>query len=322
MNNAIVYSVHTNFPKIDTLLQWREIRYSIDRLREFNTDIPVKIYMSPVGIASTIKMPVNMHNAEIIEFDADSYEGIYDRALARYVSHKWTSTFDALERFDLDNVLYVDGDTIWYDDPQRLFDKYSDKDTIYTKEDHFDVFIDFMKEKGEITVPPLNDGINMVSRKMLKDKDYIMSERLSRVLVWQSKYSGLHDDISGSGIQWASYQYAISEAMNDIGNPVIFFDPEDVLLATEMDGFKNVASSGAVVFHYLNYNAHLFLPFWYTIAVGSKILHDGVKGKVLKVDGPSSDPTLHLKDLDTGDMYTLKLMDLRTEQNMKPHREM
>ena len=150
MKNVIIYSLHSNFPKIDTLLQWREMRYSIDRLREFNKDIPIKIYMSPVGIVESATMPLDLHNAEIIQFNATAYDGLADQNLARFVSHKWNSTFHALETYGYDNALYIDGDTIWYDDPAKLFDKYGNTDYIYTKRDKFDRFIDFMKDNGDI----------------------------------------------------------------------------------------------------------------------------------------------------------------------------
>lgn len=319
MNNVIVYSLHSNFPKIDTLLQWREMRYSIDRLREFNKDIPVKIYMSPIGVTESATMPLDLHNAEVIEFNATAYDGLADQNLARFVSHKWNSTFDALERYGYDNALYVDGDTIWYDDPQKLFDKYGDTEYIYTKRDKFDRFVDFMKDNGDIFSEPMNDGVNLVSKHVLKHKDYILNERFKRVHQWQEKYKDLKDEeITVHGIQWTSYQYAISEAMNDIGMPVKFFDSSDVLVASEMDTFEGISESGATIFHYLNHNAYLFIPFWYTIAAGIKVNYLDNVYKVIKIESDPHNPTVHLKDPSDGRTIAVKLRDLKTEQNMLP----
>lgn len=315
MKNVVVYSVHSNFPKIDTLLQWREIRYSVDSLREFNHDIDIKIYMSPTGISSSATMPTNMHNVEVIEFDAIAYSGLSDQNLARFVSHKWNSTFHALENYGYDNALYVDGDTIWYDDPEKLFNKYGNSDYIYTKLDKFDRFVDFMKDNGEIFAEPMNDGVNMVSKKVIQYKDYILKERFKRVHCWQEKYKDLKDEeITIHGIQWTSYQYAISEAMNDLGMPVKFFSSDDVLIASEMDSFEEIDKSGAILFHYLNHNAYLFMPFWYTIAAGTKIQHLGKYYKVLKI----SNGIVSMKETISNDVVEVTLASLKTDTNMLP----
>jgi hypothetical protein len=319
MKNVIVYSLHSNFPKIDTLLQWREMRYSIDKLREFNKEIPVKIYMSPVGVTESATMPLNLENAEVIEFNATAYDGLSDQNLARFVSHKWNSTFDALEKYGYDNALYVDGDTVWYDDPQKLFDKYGNSDYIYTKKDRFDRFVDFMKDGKDIFAEPMNDGVNMVSKKILKYKDYILNERFKRVHEWQEKYKNLDDEeIAVHGIQWTSYQYAISEAMNDIGMPVKFFDSSDVIVASELDTFEDIEQSGATVFHYLNHNAYLFLPFWYTITTGMKVRHNGIQCKVIKINTDQYNPEVILKSLIDDSVYNVLLRDLKTKENMQP----
>lgn len=319
MKNAIVYSLHSNLLKIDSLLQWREMRYSIDTLRKFNKDIPIKIYISPIGVADSATIPLNLHNAEIVEFNAPGYDKLLDQNLARFVSHKWISTFHALETYEYDNVLYVDGDTIWYDDPEKLFSKYGNTDYIYTKRDNFDLFIDFMKNNGEIVAEPMNDGVNLVSKKVLKYKDYILNERFSRVYQWQEKYKDLKDEeITIHGIQWASCQYAISEAMNDIDMPVRFFDTPDVFIASEMDTFEGISESGSVIFHYLNHNAYLFIPFWYTIAAGIKVNYLGDQYKVLKIESDPFNPIVHMKKIDNGSISMVKLRDLKTKDNMLP----
>lgn len=275
MKNAIVYSLHSNSPKLDSLLQWRQTRYSLDTLRSLNPDIPVKVYLSPPGILDTAIMPYRKDNVEYIEFDADADIRMDDINKARLTNHKWISTFDALSRFNFDNVLYVDGDTIWYKDPEILFSKYGGNESIYSKIEHMDDLKKTLGIKNDI----MNDGINMVSKYILKYKDYILKERYDRTYAWQEQFRNCHDEDLRYGIQWAACQYAISEAMSDIGNEVKYFDISDVLLASDEMGCHEPHNSGAIVFHYLNCNSSKFLPAKYMLSVGSKTEH----GKILKI---------------------------------------
>lgn len=264
MKNAIVYSIHSNSPKLDPLIAWRQIRYSIDTLRIVNKKIPVKVYISPPGIIDTAVMPYQSENIEYIEFNATADKRIDDANKARLTGHKWISTFNALEKFDFDNVIYVDGDTVWYKDPEILFEKYGGSEHIYSKQDRMDNFVGFLG----IEAPVMNDGVNMVSKKVLKYKDYILKERYDRVFAWQERFRNTHDEQNIYGIQWLSCQYAVSEAMKEVGIPVKYFDIGDVLLASDPMGCHYPEKSGAVLFHYLAQNTNKFLPKWYNISVG------------------------------------------------------
>ena len=220
--------------------------------------------MSPIGISDTITMPLNMDNLTIKEFEAKPEDTLDNQMLSTLTSHKWVSTFDALQIYD--NVLYVDGDTVWYKDPDILFSKYGNKDRIVSKEDQLKLFVDFAGIKNKV----MNDGVNLVSSKMLIYRDYILEQRVLRVKEWQDKYSAIEsDDIKTFGIQWASCQYAVSEAMHDIGLPVIFFDSSEVLLGSEDLALHEPESSGAVVLHYLSHNTSKILPKKYSLWIGS-----------------------------------------------------
>lgn len=284
MKNAIIYSLHCNEPKIDSLSQWQQTRYSIDTLRLFNADIPIKVYLSPPGILDTAIMPYEKTNVEFIEFDAQPDKRLDDLSASRFTSHKWTSTFNAIEEFTLDNALYVDGDTIWNADPEILFDKYGNSERIYTKQDLYTPFINAINLKS----PAMNDGVNMVSKKILKHKNYITEQRVLRVVEWQQNYKDkLSDDLFFVGIQWAACQYAISEALADIGEPVYFFDDNDVLLSSELSSLKTIESVNPVVFHYFNQNSKTYLKNWYSLRPGLIIKYLNSKYKIisLKKDG-------------------------------------
>lgn len=268
MNNAIVYSIHSSEPEIELNRNFRQLRYSLDTLRHYNKDIPVKVYVSPPGILDTITKPISYPNVEYIEFNAEEDPRFEHKVYALWTSHKWPNTFDALIRFNYDNVLYVDSDTFWGADPQILFDKYGDSDHIWAKQDFFYAFFEIMK----LNQTPMNDGVNMVSKKMLRYADRILSERIERVLDWQEEFDDLQDrKLRDEGVQWAACQYAISEFMGYVNKPVKFFDTKDVALAHEYDDMDVNDQLMVVVCHYLNYNTDRFLPAYYSEHVADRL---------------------------------------------------
>lgn len=275
MSNAIIYSLHSDNPKLDSLVQWRQLRHSIDTLRSVNKEIDIKVYISPVGVLQSAILPIDKTNLEFIEFNAIPYEGFLDQKISRLIAHKWESSFDAHERFDFDNVMYVDTDVIWNKDPEVIFDKYGYTESIYSKQDKYESFIEFLKPKGI----PMNDGINLISKKAIKHKDHILKSRASKVIGWQNKHIDADDEMMTNGIQWAACQYAVSEAMFEIGNPIKFFDHQDVLLASEMDDLGETDHTKCAAFHYLNNNTNQFLPNKYKIAPG----YQTEIGKILKI---------------------------------------
>ena len=66
MGNAIVYSFHLRAGGIKDLACYKQLRYSIDTLRRFNTDIPVYVYISPSNIDTSALGLGN--NVTIIKF--------------------------------------------------------------------------------------------------------------------------------------------------------------------------------------------------------------------------------------------------------------
>lgn len=273
MNNAIVYSMHCSNPEIELNYSFRQLRYSLDTLRHYNKDIPVKVYLSPVGIFDTIERPIAVPNVEYIEFNAEEDPRFEHATYALWTSHKWPSTFDALERFGYDNVLYVDADTFWGADPQILFDKYGNSEYIWSKQDFFDDFFKFIK----LNHTPMNDGVNLVSNKILKYKERILRERIERVLDWQEEFASFEDErLKVEGVQWAACQYAVSEYMGYLGRPVQFFDTKDVCLAHEYENMSVEDQLMIVVCHYLNYNTDYYLPAVYSEHVQGRISNRGI----------------------------------------------
>jgi hypothetical protein len=262
MKNAIIYSIHSSVSPVELNQNFRQLRYSIDTLRQYNKEIPIKVYLSPIGIFDTRTRDVRADNIEYIEFNAVTDSRFYHEVYALWTSHKWPNAFDALEKFDYDNVLYVDADTLWHNDPEKLFTKYGNTNHLWCRNDTAGgKFHSFTK----LNATPINDGVNLISKQMLKYKDQILQKREEMVLNWQKEYEDSDDEeIKGGVIHWAAGQYAISEYMASIDNPVHLFDDADVCYAEEYFEKTQQEVSNLVVCHYFNFNTDFFLPKYYS----------------------------------------------------------
>lgn len=265
-SNAIVYSIHSSNPSIEDNANFQQLRYSIDTLRKYNKDIDIKVYISPSDALETKEKPLPTHNIEYIAFDAKADPRLEHQLYALWTSHKWQNAFRALEDFDYENILYIDTDTFWQSDPEKIFRDYGNQEFIWTKADRYIKFIDFMKLKNIA----INDGVNLLSKKMLKYKDGILNARVEKVLEWQEEYSYLGDyEMRASGIQWAACQYAVSEYLCEIGVPPKFFKEEDVAILDDYESMSLKERSEVGLVHYFNFATHVFLPQEYITQGGS-----------------------------------------------------
>lgn len=263
-NNAIVYSIHSSHSLIEHNENFQQLRYSIDTIRKYNSDIDIKVYISPSNAFGTRWKTVPTHNVEYISFDAKADPRFEHQLYALWTSHKWQNTFRALEDYGYDNVLYIDADTVWQTDPENIFNKYGNQESIWTKQD---VFLDFM-EFMNLDNPVLNDGVNLVSKLMLPYKDALLNARVEKVLGWQEKYLDLGEyDMRVYGVQWAACQYAVSEYLYEAGIPPKFFDKMDVAVLDEYDEMTDSEKASCGVLHYFNFATERFLPPEYTMGI-------------------------------------------------------
>jgi hypothetical protein len=264
MKNAIVYSLHIDgsiYGNINIL----QFKYSVDTIINLNSTIPIKVYLSPSLLKDSDYPLPQYNNIEYLYFDAEPDVRLDNKTLSTWTIHKWMVSFEALKNFNLDNVLYVDMDTIFKKDPEYLFEVYGNTEYIYSK------ITKFGKEYVDLfgITDGMNDGTNLVSKQILKHSDKILEERIMYVHRFQeelkSKPKNSDFDKKMSWIQWAAGQFGVSEYMKNIGLPIKEFKLNDVALISELHLLDNAEDIG--VLHYFNYNTAEMLPkkYWGTI---------------------------------------------------------
>jgi hypothetical protein len=264
MKNAIVYSLHIDgsiYGNINIL----QFKYSVDTIINLNSTIPIKVYLSPSSLKDSDYPLPQYNNIEYLYFDAEPDVRLDNKTLSTWTIHKWMVSFEALKNFNLDNVLYVDMDTIFKKDPEYLFEVYGNTEYIYSK------ITKFGKEYVDLfgITDGMNDGTNLVSKQILKHSDKILEERIMYVHRFQeelkSKPKNLDFDKKMSWIQWSACQFGVSEYMKNIGLPIKEFKLNDVALISELHLLDNAEDIG--VLHYFNYNTAEMLPkkYWGTI---------------------------------------------------------
>lgn len=265
MNNAIVYSLHVSEKKLSLNYGFEQLKMSIQSVRMFNSTIPIKVYISPAHRVPEYTASFLGNGVEVIPFIASADVRLDHKIYALWTSHKWVSSFRALREFGFDNILYVDTDTYFQKDPEYLFNKYGNTESIYGKADISDKWTSVFDAKNG----GMNDGQYLLSKHVLKYEKDILRERVEYVYKLQRKFKNHPDDeIRITGVQWVACQYGVSEYLYKIGNPLKWFDNEDVYIVHYLSSFKvlplHVIQNFALV-HYLNYNMEQFCPQAYEI---------------------------------------------------------
>ena len=123
--DAIYYSYAVSIHDHINEHELKRLRHSIISIRKFNHDIEIYLFCNSPEI-----IPVNFHhdfNVNVVK--SYPYDG---RMLNAWSTHRWYN----LQHFNMQdiNLLYVDSDTIFYQDPKYLFETYTSHD-IYGKEE-------------------------------------------------------------------------------------------------------------------------------------------------------------------------------------------
>lgn len=265
MNNAIVYSIHAGEGTLNKNYSFEQLKVSVNSIREFNQDIDIIVYFSPITSVCTDMIPLMQKGVEFIPFTAKADPRIDHKLYALWTSHKWENSFKALRDFELDNVLYVDTDTVFQRDPNILFKKYGNSKSIFGKPDVSDKYTKlFNAKKGG-----MNDGQYLLSKHVLKYEKDLLKARIDYVLHLQEIFKDHEDeDLRINGVQWVSCQYGISEYLYHVGNPLRFFDEKDVYIVHRIEEFRQLPRKiikNFVLIHYLNYNTYLFAPKAYEV---------------------------------------------------------
>lgn len=261
--NAIIYSVYVENGNLSANYNFEQLKTSLKSLRSFNKNVPVKVYVCAPEAQDMNRLESLVDsNLEFVifnlQFDKRLTGGIY----TRWTAHKWPNTLDAIKRFNLENALYIDTDTFFQKDPEPLFDKYGNTDHIWGKPDVEKIW----PEKFELDYMGMNDGQQMVSSKTLAYLEDLIKTRDDLVYEMQEKYKGVDDEKLSIAIQYIYGQYAVSEFLISIGNPLRHFDDQDVLVIVDTNKFDLAEYKNDITLvHFCNTNMGRFDPDAYKV---------------------------------------------------------
>lgn len=255
MKNAIVYSFYVREEKIINNMAYKELLYSLKTLRSYNKDIDVYVYVSPVNIINQITY--FDESTHFIGFnnnlDNDWNDKWLKEGFAEFLWHRWLNAYNAIVDFKLENILYLDADTIFYKDPQILFNKYSNSSYIYAKPDNSYEIISQIGIQN-----PINDGQVLINKNLINLE---LFEYMKKYINDNLKlYKNILNVKDFNLIHWLIVQYAVSQYYNE-KNIIRFFDEKEVMLHIEVE-YKD--TTNLILQHYFSGNRHKFLPsnYW------------------------------------------------------------
>ena len=252
MKNAIVYSFYVREKEIIHNICYKQVKYSIDTIRKFNKEIPIYIHISPSNInTENLGFDKNVH---IIKFDSVNDEGWpkdwVENGYFEFLKHRWENAINSILNYNLDNVLYLDTDTIFHKDPELLFSKYGSTGSIWAKPDNSN---DLMA-KVEVW-PGMNDGQFIIS-KSLANKEILdhMKFYVNHIL---SRHKENLTEKEYKDLSWVSTQYSVWDYFQNNKNPIKYFDENEVMLHIEP---QNKDTSNLILHHYYSGNTKKFVP--------------------------------------------------------------
>jgi hypothetical protein len=256
MKNAIIYSVHSVEEKFEESSRFRQLLYSVSRLRRFNKDIDVYAYVSDKYFFENTSKYKSL-NIIFKYFETPNYEvpniDYKNSNNAERLWHRWTNAFETLKTLDYDNVLYIDTDTIFYNDPEVLFSTYGNTDYLHTREDNC---YEIMKILG-VDNNGINAGQILFSKNLKyteKDMFGFMKQYIDYKLV--EVKNRVSEEVYNQ-ILWVIDQYAIYEYYKSIGTRINMYDKKHVML--HLEPWINPTSE-LVLHHYLNGNYKVAVP--------------------------------------------------------------
>jgi hypothetical protein len=252
MKNAIVYSFHVRGKDLKDNFCYKQIRYSIDTLRKFNKKIPVYVYISPKRIdTSKLDLGKNVHVVKFDSFDEGGWpEDWVKLGYLEFLKHRWENAVGSINNYGLDNILYIDTDTVFHKDPAILFKKYGSGSFLWAKPDNSDELM----SKVQVW-PGMNDGQFILSKEVSSQKilDHIKFY-VNHTLSYNKDKLTNQEYLN---LSWVSVQYAVWDYFQNTNNPVKHFDEEEVMLHVEPET-KNIDK--LVLHHYYSGNTSKFVP--------------------------------------------------------------
>lgn len=265
MKNLIVYS-YASYAKLNANKnnQIVLLKYSIDSIRKFTDDVPIVVYLyvdHEEYLSSYLDVFKKYKNLEVVLFNPFVFFGqrVVPPKLSnlknwRVVFHKWPNFIDAANHYEAEKLLFVDNDTIFYSDPNLVFDLLQDEHSVratyalatMNKNDSPD-YITHLGLEGAI-----NDGVILTSKsvllkkvkpKYLQDFNKIMDDLIRQV----SEVSNLSEL---SNFSWMVFQFTTFLLLKNLGVNIHHFSINHVALGPTY--FEN-PQGDVMIHHYLNF---------------------------------------------------------------------
>lgn len=277
MKNAIAYSFHVREKDVKQNFCYKQMRYSIDTLRKFNKDIPIYIYISPSNInTEDLQFDKNVY---IVKFDSIDDGGWpqdwVDLGYLEFLKHRWENAISSVIDYKLDNVLYLDTDTIFHKNPEELFEKYGSTNSIWAKPDNSN---DLMSKVDVLS--GMNDGQFILSKNLASKEILNHMKAYVNKILFKYKDSLTHKEYKD--LCWVSTQYAVWDYFQNNKNPIKYFDEKEVMLHVEP---QNNDTSNLVLHHYYSGNTKKFVP--------QKYVEKTLKEISIMLNYPSDKDTSH-----------------------------
>lgn len=267
INNIIIYAFHVADEKVNDNYCFQQLKKSLKTLREYNKDINVKVYISPENVPMEFDPDLDLKNTEIIRFTAYKDPRLKSKVYAPWQTCKWQAAIECFDQFDCDNILHVDADTFFQENPEFFFDLYGNTEYVYGRKD-----ID-LSDLVKMEYPSMNDGVWVVSKKTRSYLQDALNYRIDYIYKMQEKFKDFPDppgwkpSLKGVPIikvWWAQYlsgQYGIAEYFEKIGKPLKIIDNKHVYEVFEYEKWRKMSNEEKKSFsivHYLNPNTMHF----------------------------------------------------------------
>lgn len=260
---SVVYSLHLRHEKTHEILCYKQLQYSLETLRCLNGNISVKVFLSSPNDMGPIPVPeLEAWGAEVIRFyNPDSAPGFKvpfsEGGFHQLLDHRWKNVLYAV-KCGIDCALFVDSDTIFRKDPDRLFDTYSDRSVLWAREDT----ANHITAKLGVIDKGMNDGQFLLSKEVCARLEPNFADDHKRVVNYLLELGSKrleHGDYVH--LNWLVVQYAVMFMLRERGIPFKSFAQQDALLSTEAKYFP---PDCGFIHHYFSGMSPVYLPkrFW------------------------------------------------------------
>jgi len=252
LKKAIVYSLSFD----DDYSQhhnYKQILKSISSIRKFSNIDIIFFYSSKFDLSK--ESFFNDNNINLVKFNNDDVfvkwtDKIPEYPWNRHLHHRWHNIIESLKKFNLDQVLYLDTDTIFYKSPEELFNKYN-KDIFYLKKELDDKVVNDLTSSLNI-MPAINDGQIIISKNAFGPHiDFFMTMLVDKISHFTNV---IYDKLNSSNDHiffWTISQYSAFSVIKDLEIQHEYFDEDDISLGINFD---KQDKSKIFIHHYFSSN--------------------------------------------------------------------